>query len=193
MRRVPVEIEVREDVEGVRLLLPAPRGNPVRESACRLLVALGFVEVIVTGGIVTAILLATGAPPAALAMVLPLVVLVGLMMSIMGHAYGRATTEILITRDAVISTARVGRLPLWRRSRRRDRIDELTLERERLQTVNLPGAREGHRDYLRLHAAEASGKRTIIATGHHRDVLGRAADEVASRLKVPVREIPDRM
>lgn len=204
MRNDRGQVEVREEIDGVRWLLPPPLDNPVRRQAGTLLIVLAVVELVITSLVLVAVLAGTGAAlPAAAKWILGAAVVGGaLAMMATGALLWRSRTEISLGRQWLTSWVGVGLLR-WRRRIRIEEIDHLALEREVLKGVNIPGAREGTPDYLRLSArgcprqeGRAMGRGRTIAGGHHRDLLEPLAQEIAGRLRVEVVDLeqagPDR-
>jgi len=190
-REPRAQVERRDEIDGTRWLLPAPLDNPVRRQAGTLLIMLSFIELIVTGSIVGVVMFqASSSAPAAVKWgVMGVVVLGAVVMVLVGVLLWRSTTEVLLGRDALRSKAGLGLLMVRRRVRLDD-VSALVLEREILKGVNVPGAREGTPNYLRLSARRGDGvRRKTIASGHHRDLLEPLAQELAERIGVEVEDL----
>lgn len=190
---LPHEIDVREEFDGVRYALPARGENPIRAMAGNILLVVGLADTFVVGAILGAVLLGGGqrAPLAVVVGASGAVVFGGCAVALMGLWFKRSRTDVIVGPELVRSVTRLGPIR-FSRTRRRDRIDRLVLETERITYVNIPGAREGNPEFVTLRAtsADAPGG-VILATGYHRRLLGPFALALAARLGVEPPTIPE--
>ncbi len=201
---LPTEIEVHEDVDGLRFVLPGRAENPIRRQAGMLLVVIGVTDTVIVSAIVLSVLIfaSPNTQPAVILAAVGAIVVSGFAIVTFGRWLTSARTEIIIGPDSIRSVTRLGAIRVTRRRRLSD-VARITLTRERIKGVNIPGAREGHPDFLTLAAAgppgvatpapgstpapaPGSGSRsTILATGHHRRVLAPLAAAIAAKLGLP--------
>ncbi|TVQ30511.1 MAG: hypothetical protein EA376_12760 [Phycisphaeraceae bacterium] len=189
MSTLPSEIEVRDEFDGRRYLLPSRRESPARWGTAMLLVVIGVMDTIVVTGILLLVLgtAGSGSPnsnvsPGLIAAIIGAVALGGLALVVFGLWIGGARTEIELGPNELRSRTCLGPLTITRTRSLTD-IAGLSLARDRIRGANIPGGLESP-DFLALRAEGDAGRPTLLAAGYHRRILAPLAAELAARMGV---------